>query len=897
MATATKNPYQILGTEKSSNELGLRTAYRQRIQEFKEDREKPENQRLKKPADYQLLCRAYETLGDRKKRKTYDETNQWISSIPIEKYTIQQLAADPYLARQLRERLNRAKVSEINAQDPETGHTPLYVAARACNVDAVNFLTEQDAEPDLTQKYAGSTALHVASFYQHSDMIRCLLKNGADYRLKNNHGNTPEAEADGDGRQVFAEMMKDPYVQAAANQLEWFQSDPNKLSQHIDYQYHTLRQTLLHCACKKGHFDLVRWLVTERNANLDLIDVNLQTALHLAAHKGHRPIVKFLLERGANTRLLNKWGMTAEQEGLYHGDEITKEFDQIRAFDMYKMAADGAEWWFRYHFDVDAIDEVSERGANVLYLACRYGHRSLAEWLIKHKAKVNAELNDKSRSTPLHGAVFHNHLLIVELLIAHGADVNIRNGHNETPFENAKTDEMKKLLQKYRDNLRELKPIVIHLYGDGKKSGNDALAKLNIPWDADLHHLRKVTKQALGESFDAFSIARRPLHTDSDDIKVISALYRARHCDTKFIDMPICLTVHERTRYMNSGYMMRPDPPAVIQRKFDGKVCGQGNNSVIKLASGLPDVQKFNVGDLTFIFPGRCVSTDVSISITFVAEPAHDTFKVPGAVYIFKTSITGANIEFQDMPSVRFRKDADAKLYSWIPSSSFWFGSSTARLPMIDGIHAFVRHHDVFSSHLTLPGDMFIRQNTGHALIKSDRPVQCFRLEICEHDKQKFPLTAYHGTNIKVIRSILVDGFVTPSTVVSNGFRVCPPDNHIARGVSAFGTPDFANAIFVSPSIHYSSDPVYAVTFQEGDQVLFPVLECGIKKGTFEEFACTVPGYKAHPDDDVKKIEWRLENPGNIQITAVLFIPMIRSRIEAAKWRASKLGVNPNDVS
>ena len=157
------------------------------------------------------------------KKKTYDETGKWTSHIPIDKYTIQQLAADPYLADQLKERLRRAKLAEINAQDPNTGHTPLYCAARACNVDAVAFLTEQDAEPDLKQKHGGSTALHVAAFYGHVDMIRCLLQNGADYTLKNNYGNTPEAEAADDGKKVFAEMKRDPYVQAAAaNQLEWF---------------------------------------------------------------------------------------------------------------------------------------------------------------------------------------------------------------------------------------------------------------------------------------------------------------------------------------------------------------------------------------------------------------------------------------------------------------------------------------------------------------------------------------------------------------------------------------------------------------------------------------------------------------------------------------------------
>ena len=185
-------------------------------------------------------------------------------------------------------------------------------------------------------------------------------------------------------------------------QISWngFRSDPDHLSQHIDYQYHGLRQTLLHCACKKGHEDLVRWLVEEKHANLDIIDINSQTALHLAAHRGHQPIVTFLLEHGADATLINKWGMTAEQEGLYHDEKITRIFEKMRAKDMYQMAIDGKEWWFRYHFDDGLINEVSDKGSNVLYLACRHGHRSLAKWLIEHRANVNIQLQE-AKSTPI----------------------------------------------------------------------------------------------------------------------------------------------------------------------------------------------------------------------------------------------------------------------------------------------------------------------------------------------------------------------------------------------------------------------------------------------------------------------------------------------------------------
>ncbi|CAF4859775.1 unnamed protein product, partial [Rotaria socialis] len=91
-----------------------------------------------------------------------------------------------------------------------------------------------------------------------------------------------------------------------------------------------------------------------------------------------------------------------------------------------------------------------------------------------------------------------------------------------------------------------------------------------------------------------------------------------------------------------------------------------------------------------------------------------------------------------------------------------------------------------------------------------------------------------------------MDGIVMPSTVVCSGLRVCPPNNHIARGVKAFGVEDFSNGIFVTPSIHYCSDPAYGVQFQHDDESLIAVLECTVKDKSFTRYKCTVPNYVAH---------------------------------------------------
>lgn len=254
-----KSPYEILEVTEDVHYVKLRHIYRDIIHQHKQGKVSAN--------DFRLKVRAYETLSDFDKRKKYDSPcKPWIHTLPVGQYTAQQLAAEPSVLLQLEFRLKTATLSQINAQDPATGHTALYCAARAGNIQGVKFLTRNGAEADLSQRTA-STALHVASFYGHPDVVQYLLETGADYRIKNSEKSTAEDEAYNDAvKQVFTRMKTMPYVRAAANEIDWFLN--NTLLEHIDEQYFMQRQTLLHCASKKGYLELVKVLVEKFSAQL-----------------------------------------------------------------------------------------------------------------------------------------------------------------------------------------------------------------------------------------------------------------------------------------------------------------------------------------------------------------------------------------------------------------------------------------------------------------------------------------------------------------------------------------------------------------------------------------------------------------------------------------------------
>lgn len=894
MSGSTLTPYELLGANRSDKDLQLRLAYRARIHELKEDRiKRPSNRRIK-PEHFRLICRAYETLGDYKKREVYDQTQEWISEIPLAKYTLQQLAAEPDLADELKHRLHNATIRKINEQDPVTGHTPLYCAARAANVDAVYYLADQGAEPDLPQK-RGSSALHVSSFYGHPEIVRCMLESGADYRIQNNFKNLAESEAFGDDvTRAFLDLKEDPFVQAAANQLDWFKQ--NNISEHIDHQYHRQRQTLLHCACKKGHYDLTRWLVETGLANIDIVDINLNSALHLAAYGEHASIVQYLLDRGANSLLINKWGMTAEQEGMVHKKVILDLFRAMRERDMFQMASTGQTWWFEYYFGKNSPNTVNKEGVPLLYVACRNGQTAVAKWLIENGANVDLQISSGSRSTPLHGAIYHNHFSIVELLLEHNADMSIKNQHNETPFHNAQSDKMKEFLRKRHKNLEDEKYLAIHLYGDGKTSGDEALAKVQLHLRATYNDLVSAMPSSVREKYNSFTIARRPLVFD-DDATVLSAICRARYGKTRFIELPLCITTHERPRFTQSGHVLGEELPDYNTRGFQAKFSNESKMTTIEIKGQYDKIQEFAVEHLYFAFVVNCAPKDLSINVRYIFKPSLETFNLPNCFCLFQMSYSQKSDGLTSMPTVTCHNEIDVRLYTWMQPTSYWFTSKTRhiRIPFMGGTYALLSQAHVIPNVLSLQPDMFIQHSVGRPFTSRSNPVHCRCLKIREHNTKNFPFIAYHGTNVKVIPSILMDGLVMPSTVVSNGLRVCPPPNHIARGVEAFGIVDFSNGIFLSPSIHYCSDPAYAITFSDEDQRLLAVLECGVKKD-FTSHPCTVPGYKPNPADDINNIEWRFNNPAAIEILSILFIPIIKSRIAEAKLRAEKIGFDPNAI-
>jgi hypothetical protein len=136
-------------------------------------------------------------------------------------------------------------------------------------------------------------------------------------------------------------------------------------------------QTQLHHCAEKGLTTSVKRLLSIRNINVNVKDVNKDTPLHDAAYYGHIEITRLLLQNGAELNVRNNHGWTP------------------------------------------------------LHYAAFQGHVDILHFLVENGADLEAQSNDGERA--LHWAAYYGHLpFIQELISRYHVDINARMTNGET---------------------------------------------------------------------------------------------------------------------------------------------------------------------------------------------------------------------------------------------------------------------------------------------------------------------------------------------------------------------------------------------------------------------------------------------------------------------------------
>ena len=142
--------------------------------------------------------------------------------------------------------------------------------------------------------------------------------------------------------------------------------------------------------------------------------------------------------------------------------------------------------------------------------------------------------------------------------------------------------------------------------------------------------------------------------------------------------------------------------------------------------------------------------------------------------------------------------------------------------------------------------------------------------------------TAWHGTKYNNLESIMNYGLRPSGTKLENGKEINPIAGHIKLNKKVQNIENWAKAIFVSPSIFYAADVVYAERIMSSNERYSVIIQCKVKPGTYSSHKSTVLKYKGldgEPtnveyrvifDDDTDLI-LRVEEHYHVVVTGILF--------------------------
>lgn len=136
-------------------------------------------------------------------------------------------------------------------------------------------------------------------------------------------------------------------------------------------------------------------------------------------------------------------GVSALLWAIYCGQPLVRDFLVARlaahgvALDLFEAAALGDEARIAAALDADpeAIEAFSGDGWTALHLAAAFGSAGAVALLLKRGARVDAVSNNPQRNQPLHAALaLGKDSVIIQTLLAHGADANAAQVGGFTPI-------------------------------------------------------------------------------------------------------------------------------------------------------------------------------------------------------------------------------------------------------------------------------------------------------------------------------------------------------------------------------------------------------------------------------------------------------------------------------
>ena len=328
------------------------------------------------------------------------------------------------------ERSSDYSTDGTNKERTERTDTMLHTACATGNVSIANLLLAQKAHVNAVN-YNKDTPLHLAIYFitdekKQRKMVELLISHGADVNMKNVKGFTPLHFAATKAKTSTARVL----LQNKA--------DPN-------CQTEVKNTPLILAVCfievEEKQKEMVKLLMSH-GADVSMKNVEGFTPLHFAAKKAKTSTARVLFQNKADPNCQTKLKGTPLILAVYFIEVEEKQREMVEL-----LISHGAY-----------VSMKQVEGFTPLHFAAKKAKTSTARVLLQNKADPNCQT--KLKDTPLILAVDliedeKKQREMVELLISHGAEVNMKQGKGFTPLHYAaqktKTSTAKVLLQNKAD--------------------------------------------------------------------------------------------------------------------------------------------------------------------------------------------------------------------------------------------------------------------------------------------------------------------------------------------------------------------------------------------------------------------------------------------------------------
>jgi ankyrin repeat protein len=271
------------------------------------------------------------------------------------------------------------------------GNTALHLAVEQGQAEIVKLLIRWGANVN-SENQSLFTPLHFAANTGHIVIGNLLISKGAKINAKASSGFTPlhiAAQKNLEMTSFLVYNKADPYARtndgytpfllaALANNVNigsfFTLLEPQLIPIRTNGQ-----KTCLHLIAREGLTGIFNFLTSDTTLNINAIDKHGVTPLHFAAKKGHLEIVRGCIKLKANINQKTYDGFTPLHYGIYSGNiDVVKE-----------LIRNGAN-----------VSSKTARGTTPLSIARSKKFSAIAKVLIDNNADIDTKTKD--RSTPLY---------------------------------------------------------------------------------------------------------------------------------------------------------------------------------------------------------------------------------------------------------------------------------------------------------------------------------------------------------------------------------------------------------------------------------------------------------------------------------------------------------------